>query len=184
MKTKSLFFLFTFILFFNTQQSIAGITLIQSFSEQNITGETEFSDTVSGAGDVNNDGYDDVIIGAEDYDRETGRAYIYYGGPVMDNTVDVTLNGENLWDSFGCSVSGAGDVNNDGYHDVIVGASNYNTSTGRAYIYYGGAAMNPNPSAALTINGKGTSNRFGSSVSGAGDVNNDGYEDLIVGANG
>ena len=64
MKTKSLFFLFTFILFFNTQQSIAGITLIQSFSEQNITGETEFSDTVSGAGDVNNDGYDDVIIGA------------------------------------------------------------------------------------------------------------------------
>ena len=180
MKTKSLFFLFTFILFFNTQQSIAGITLIQSFSEQNITGETEFSDTVSGAGDVNNDGYDDVIIGAEDYDRETGRAYIYYGGPVMDNTVDVTLNGENLTDSFGCSVSGAGDVNNDGYHDVIVGASNYNTSTGRAYIYYGGAAMDN--TADVTMNGENQNDRFGCSVSGAGDVNNNGYDDVIVGA--
>ena len=182
MKTKSLFFLFIFILFFSTQQSNAGISLLQSFSEQNISGDTQFGWSVSGAGDVNKDNYDDVIIGAHKYNSNTGRAYIYYGGSAMDNSADVTLDGQGLINYFGHSVSGAGDVNDDNYDDVIVGAYRYNSSTGRAYVYYGGSAMDPNGN--VVLDGEGAGIYFGYSVSGAGDVNNDTYADVIVGANG
>ncbi len=139
-----------------------------------------FGISVSGAGDVNSDGYDDIIIGAHYYDLHTGRAYLYYGSASMDSLVDLIMTGEGIYDHFGYSVSGAGDVNNDGYDDVIVGAYGYNDSTGRAYIYFGGSSMNN--IADVTMNGENTKDYFGVSVSGAGDVNNDGYDDVIVGA--
>ena len=60
----------------------------------------------------------------------------------MNNVADVIMTGEATDNNFGCSVSTAGDVNGDGYADVIVGASGYSSYTGRAYIYYGGASMN------------------------------------------
>jgi len=138
--------------------------------------------SVSGAGDVDNDGYDDVIVGAKWNDAggtHAGRAYVYSG-----QTGDViwTFTGEADNDQFGYSVSGAGDVNNDGYDDLIVGAV-YNSTAGyhygRAYVYSGltGALL-------WTITGEGASDVLGNSVSGAGDVNNDGYDDFIVGASG
>jgi len=140
-----------------------------------------FGYSVSGVGDVNNDGYADVIIRAY-HNASAGRAYIYYGGSNMNNTADVILTGEGTSNQFGYSVSGADDVNNDGYDDVIIGAIDYNSSTGRAYIYYGG--YNMDNTADLTLTGEGTSNQFGYSVSGAGDVNNDGYAEVIIGASG
>jgi N-acetylneuraminic acid mutarotase len=138
-----------------------------------------FGWSVSTAGDVNGDGYSDVIVGAYGYSLYTGRAYIYYGGSSMDNVADVILTGEGRGDDFGYSVSTAGDVNGDGYADVIVGAENYSSGNGRAYIYYGGAPMDNVANVIMTGEG-----RFGSSVSTAGDVNGDGYADVIVGADG
>jgi hypothetical protein len=149
-----------------------------------LTGEgtnNYFGSSVSGAGDVNKDGYDDVIVGAYGYNSNTGRAYIYFGGSNMNNTTDVTMTGEETNSYFGISVSGAGDVNGDGYDDIIVGAYGYNSNVGRAYIYYGGNSMN---NVADVIMDGGTGNFFGGSVSKAGDVNNDGYDDVIVGARG
>ncbi len=105
-----------------------------------MTGETTgntFGLSVSSAGDVNGDGYSDVIVGANGYSTNTGRAYIYFGGDAMDNAADVTMTGETTGSSFGNSVSSAGDVNGDGYSDVIVGAYGYSTFTGRAFIYTG-----------------------------------------------
>ena len=139
--------------------------------------------SVSTAGDVNGDGYSDVIVGQDAYSSYTGRAFIYFGGPVMDNIADVTMTGNSIFDSFGCSVSIAGDVNGDGYSDVIVGAYGefiYNNYTGRAHIFFGGPAMDNIPD--VTMSGETVGGRYGWIVSTAGDVNGDGYSDVIVGA--
>ena len=153
-------------------------------SELTMTGEANnnlFGNSISSAGDVNGDGYSDIIVGATGYNSSTGKAYIYFGGLSLDTLADVTLNGEASLNSFG-KVSSAGDVNGDGYDDVIVGASQYNSSTGRAYIFYGGSAMNNTADVIMT--GEAANNNFGISVSAAGDVNGDGYSDVIIGASG
>jgi hypothetical protein len=100
----------------------------------------------------------------------------------MSTIANVILTGGATNNYFGRSVSTAGDVNGDGYSDVIVGAYGYTTSTGRAYIYFGGAIMNN--IADITMTGEATFNLFGISVSAAGDVNGDGFSDVLVGANG
>ncbi len=141
-----------------------------------------FGFQVSTAGDVNDDGYSDVIVGADGYSTNTGRAYVYFGGAAMNNTADVIMTGEAANNFFGSSVSTAGDVNDDGYDDVIVGARGYSSNSGRAYVFFGGAVMNN--SADVIMTGEAVNNFFGRSVSSAGDVNNDGYSDVIVGARG
>lgn len=65
-------------------------------------------------------------------DDDAGRAYIYHGGPTMDGVTDVTLTGEADGDHFGSALSSAGDVNDDGYADVIVGASGSDLGAGDA----------------------------------------------------
>uniref|UniRef100_A0A7C6EAU8 T9SS type A sorting domain-containing protein n=1 Tax=candidate division WOR-3 bacterium TaxID=2052148 RepID=A0A7C6EAU8_UNCW3 len=103
------------------------------------------------SGDVNGDSYSDLIVGA--YGTAPmpggflmGRVYIYFGGPNFDTIPDVILNGGHEGDDecFGCTVGGGGDVNSDGFEDVIIGAYQYGTSTwgdGRIYIYLGGSPM-------------------------------------------
>ena len=146
-----------------------------------------FGNVVSSAGDVNSDGFDDLIVGAYRYDSPWypwyGRAYIYFGGDPMDIIPDVLFTGHVRDDLLGNSVSTAGDVNNDGYDDVIIG--NYcnddvGYNVGRAFILYGGSNMDNVADVVLT--GENIGDEFGVWVSNAGDVNNDGYDDVIVGA--
>ena len=161
-----------------------GGAAMNNTSDVTMTGEaanSQFGYSVSDAGDVNGDGYSDVIAGAYNYSSSTGRAYIYYGGASMNNIVDVTMTGGAAFDNFGNSVSAAGDVNGDGYSDVIAGAYGYSSSTGRAYIYFGSASMNN--VADVTMTGEASGIQFGFAVSNAGDVNGDGYSDIITGAN-
>jgi hypothetical protein len=145
-----------------------------------------FGQVVSTAGDVNKDGYDDVIVGAplnDDGGSEAGSAYIFLGGQNMDSVADVTLTGLAAGDNFGWYVSNAGDVNKDGYDDVIVGAQLNDTAgadAGRAYLFFGG--QNMDRTADVTFTGAAAGDYFGVSVSTAGDVNKDGYDDVAIGA--
>jgi len=133
-----------------------------------------FGESVSGAGDVNNDGFPDVIVGAHWADpgglSDAGSAFVYSG---LDGSILYQWDGAAGGDSFGKSVSGAGDVNGDGFPDLIVGARN----AGSAYVYSG-----VDGSILYQWDGAAGGDSFGKSVSGAGDVNGDGFADLIVGA--
>jgi hypothetical protein len=154
--------------------------------------------SVSGAGDVNGDGYADVIVGAEDYDAgqvDEGAAFVFLGSAsgIADGspaTAAAQLESDQAGANLGVSVSSAGDVNDDGYSDVIVGANRYSsgqTFEGAALIFLGSASGisdgNVGTAATLLQSNQGSAN-FGVSVSGAGDVDGDGYADVIVGADG
>ena len=154
-----------------------------------LTGKTEgerFGRAVSGAGDLNGDGYDDLIIGAYGFDYggsfNVGRAYIFFGGPDMDTLPDLMLVGESAYSYFGWSLAGAGDLNGDGYSDVVVGAYGYSGESGKVYVFYGGSPMDSVPDVQITSSWD--SIRFGYSVAGAGDIDNNGYDDLLIGADG
>jgi len=167
--------------------------------------------SVSGAGDVNGDGLADVIVGAQGADpggrMSAGRSYVVFGkrttGPVELSGIEsgtsaggFVINGSNASDFSGGSVSGAGDVNGDGLADVIVGAQSADpsgrSSAGRSYVVFGkGNNTQPVELSALesgssvggfVINGSNAYDFSGGSVSGAGDVNGDGFADVIIGA--
>jgi hypothetical protein len=146
----------------------------------------DFGYSVASAGDVNGDGYADAIVGAFGHDSRRGRAYVYHGSPSgLVDTPALTLTGEHYDDYFGSSFASAGDVNGDGYADAIVGADGYIDviRQGRAYVYHGsGVGLEATP--ALILTGENYGDRFGRSVASAGDVNGDGYADVIVGALG
>lgn len=141
-----------------------------------------FGYAVATAGDVNGDGYDDVIVGADQYKQFTGRAYVYAGGPGgLDADPLFVASGEDVNNHFGYAVAAAGDVNADGYGDVIVGAYHYGNFRGRAYVYAGGAS-GPGDTPLTVVTGEAPDTYFGRAVGTAGDVDDDGYADVIVGA--
>lgn len=139
---------------------------------------------MSGAEDINGDSLSDVIIGAPYYGAN-GAAFVYYGASTgIGSTPDLILNGNLPGERFGWSVSSAGDVNGDGYGDVIIGAigcSHPEQNEGCAYVYLGSSAgLNTTP--AWSVESNQAYAGFGYVVGSAGDVNHDGVGDVFVGA--
>jgi len=155
---------------------------------------------ISGAGDVNGDGFDDFLIAATENDEgggTAGQTYLILGkssGWSRDTSLsyaDASFIGEAASDLFGFSVSGAGDVNNDGYEDILIGAYQNDEGgdyAGQTYLIFGkssGWSMDTNLiySDASFI-GEAEADYSGYSVSGVGDVNGDGFDDISIGAYG
>ena len=168
--------------------SQAGLATSAAWSVAGDHDQAQFSYSVSTAGDVNGDGYSDVIIGALQYSSGSGgegRAYVYHGSASgLATNPSWTTTGGQIGDQYGNSVSTAGDVNGDGYSDVVVGAGLYDngqSNEGRAFVYLG-APSGLGASPAWTAESDLADAAFGVSVSTAGDVNGDGYSDVIVGA--
>jgi hypothetical protein len=142
--------------------------------------------SVASAGDVNADGHDDVLVGAMWYDGthvDAGKAFLYLGSAAgLSTTAAWSLEGNEKSAYFGSGVGSAGDVNGDGYDDVIVGASGSNgaeENAGRVFLYLG-SASGLSTTAAWSYDGSDEDDYFGQAVAPAGDVDGDGHDDVLV----
>lgn len=156
---------------------------------------------ISGAGDMNRDGIKDIIIGAPGANNQIGQSYVLFGNnqswpavinlSELDGTNGVIINGiDNRLDGSGASVSWAGDVNADGFADVVIGTASMDYTSGDSYVVFGNKTL-PATINLADLDGtngfviKGIGHRLGlsgSAVSGAGDVNGDNIADLLIGA--
>ena len=186
--------------------ALAGLNGTNGFkinSEISTLDSTGQETTISVVGDVNSDHYGDLLIGAPSYNNSAGRSYIVFGGTEVGsggllNLTDLNgangfkLNGEIdvIQDEFGRSVSAAGDINGDHIADFIIG-SQYNYYAGRSYVVFGGPKVgqsgllnvsNLNGLNGFKIDGENSDDDSGCSISGAIDINSDGYDDLLIGA--
>jgi hypothetical protein len=140
---------------------------------------------VSGIGDVNGDGYDDIAVGAYRYssgESEEGRVFVHHGGAAGVSGLSWVAESNQAGSDFGFAVARAGDVNADGFADLVVGAPTYgSTDTGRTFLFRG-SAIGLEAAASWSLNGQQAGERSGYAVSAAGDVNADGFADLVIGA--
>jgi hypothetical protein len=149
-----------------------------------LTAGDYLGDSVSNAGDINADGFDDLIVGAWAAApgglNDAGSAFVFSGA---NGSVLHQFDGAAAGDYLGDCVSNAGDVNADGFDDLIVGAPSaipgLITSAGSAYVFSGADG-----STLYQFDGSAIYDYLGYSVSNAGDINADGFADLIVGAVG
>ena len=158
--------------------------------------KSRFGLTVSAA-DINNDGYADVLVGAQVYDQGRGRVYLFWGGEKMDTTADLVFEGEGYPEGkamiayrpqkvmiqgwFGRRIA-AGDVNGDGYNDILIGARHAGEqSHGAAYLFLGNTKNTMDANCDYIFRGEEYNANMGSSLE-LFDIDNDGFDDVIVGA--
>ena len=180
--------------------SLSSLNGANGFILNGISIDSASGQSVASAGDINGDGIDDLIIGAE-FGASGGQSYVIFGSKGswsssfsfsnLNGNNGFILNGIKSGDQSGYSVASAGDVNGDGIDDLIVGAPSASSETGRSYVVFGSnkswsspiSLSSLNGNNGFTINGINAGDKSGFSVASAGDVNGDGICDLIIGAN-
>jgi hypothetical protein len=148
----------------------------------------------SSVGDVNGDGYSDLLVTASRSGGTAGAAYVVFGSNSLTGTIDlnqltassgIRIAGQTINEQFGLSAKGIGDINADGLADFVIGNSS-STGTNISYVFHGrstGGSLTTSD-AAYVLTSASTSDYAGYSVSGGTDINGDGLVDLLVGAYG
>ena len=168
--------------------SAGGLATSPVWSDRGGQVDAHYGSTVVSIGDANGDGFSDLAVTAPDFDTksgpitiaDTGRLWIFSGRPgatplLFHSTLTGPVSGR-----FGHSAAGAGDVNGDGYSDLVVGAPNWNTQGWAAV--YGGSSSGISAAGLWSQAGVEAFGGYGSSVSSAGDINGDGLSDVLIGA--
>lgn len=161
--------------FVRVYSGLNGSTL---YTINGVTNDDRFGLSVDGAGDLNADGFADIVVGAPGFNSGAGRVYVKSGANGTTNLF--TFDSVGPFDAHGTVVAGLGDVNNDGVPDVLGAsptAAGGGSNRGTARIYSGatGAVL-------TTINGAANNDRFGVSADGIGDINGDGFGDFVIGS--
>jgi len=192
---------------FSSSINLSSLNGSTGFRLDGVAAGDESGYSVASAGDVNGDGYADLIIGASGADANgvnSGASYVVFGKPSsfasginlgsLDGSTGFRLVGDATNDYSGYSVASAGDVNGDGFADLIVGANyadpNGNGNSGSSYVVFGKSSpfassinlATLDGTTGFRLNGVAPNDLSGSSVASAGDVNGDGFNDLVIGA--
>jgi hypothetical protein len=195
----------SYVVFGGGNDAIISVNDLNGANGFRLTG-LSYGITVAEAGDVNGDGLGDMVIGSWNAAYDYGASYVVYGKATpfasainltaMDAATGFAIIGAKSGDYAGNSVSAAGDVNGDGFGDLIIGASRldtngqYNNNLGSSYVVFGGALGattsidlgHLHAERGFRIDGSITNAMAGVSVHGAGDVNGDGMDDLVIGS--
>ena len=139
------------------------------------SGFNDFGEVLENLGDVNGDTFDDLYAGTGNSIDST--AFVFFGGPDIDTIPDVIIAENSI------KARAAGDVNNDGFNDIIISLPIQFSSLGYAFVYYGGEAMDANPDVMIyNTEFPGTQTYFGQDCSGVGDFNGDSIDDFAISA--
>lgn len=188
---------------FSSVVELSALDGSNGFTIRGISNYDSLGSSVSNLGDINGDTFDDLIVGAPNVSEGAGAAYIIFGNAggfssvielsALNGTNGVTIATAEANSALGKSVSNAGDINGDGFADLIVGAPNANNYAGKTYVIFGSATglsaasfdlSSLDGTNGFTLEGINAYDYSGSSVSSAGDVNGDDFDDLIVAAPG
>jgi len=167
--------------------SSSGLGSVPAWRGESNQSSSEYGTVVACAGDVNGDGYADILVGAPYYDNgqmEEGAVFLYLGsasGPAVAPAWTFEVNKAQA--HLGKFLAGVGDVNGDGYDDIAISAPDYTNgqaNEGAVFVFYG-SSTGPGSAPSWHVEGNQDVGRF-FVVAAAGDVNGDGYADLAVGA--
>jgi len=168
-----------------TRPLLAGSLSLQRTYEGEIAAD-QFGFALAAAGDIDHDGFGDMIVGANVNDMlvtSGGKAYLYLGGTSLPATASLVFAGEVERGFVGGAVAGGGDLDGDGYDDWVVGAPGIGvdgTLPGRVYVFLGAAVPDAIPD--LVLQGETPAGQFGAAVCLVPDLDGDGYSELAVGA--
>ncbi|HPC35814.1 MAG TPA: hypothetical protein P5268_02795 [Candidatus Marinimicrobia bacterium] len=159
-----------------------GGEIIDTIPDYHITVENScgFGNSIT-SGDFNNDGISDLVVADycnSEYEYVAGSVYLFWGGKDFDTTPDLIIDCKGYRYFFGWKVVNGGDVNGDGVDDLVVGAPAEHTTRGFVVIYYGGQNIDAEDDVALI---GGIADFIGKAICGIGDINSDGYDDMLIG---